>query len=1669
MASKSGLFLRAIALLACVCAALAADAQLAPAYSTYMGSGAVLQVSKTGPEFTSIRFDGSTMERQTVVKDYQGYDFIGIDGEAVITQDGAPALPHVTRFYRIPATGGVDLVVRYSDYELVENYNALPYSEEGHEFRRDNADPLIYGRDAWFPEQIAEMSDPQILRDFRVVTVRINPVQVNPVTRQARIYRDVQVEIVPNDQPGVNEIQRVRRPSGLWAPAYQQLIENLDESALDDATTTPGTYMIFAKDNSTVNPWTDSLALWKKRSGHDVLVMRQANWSNTQIINEIRDAWLEAPDDSPLEFVCLMGDPQASFGLPISGGSDYDHAYALANTGDDIEDIGVGRFCASTGPELATIFAKTVGYERSPHMGDPTWYRKAFLYAGIANEIASNYTTFQWIGDMMRRNTGLDSIYLLTHNSSSVNPSDITTQLNAGRGIFLWRGSWVGGMGNEVAGQCNNGARTPITLTVTCGTGSFESGTSVSESWVLAGSAASPKGGVTGLGMATLGTHPPENLCVTGGLGYAIAVTQTEHISHCVNQAKAWLVPTFGAGSSSATNFSRWFNLMGDPGLSIWTETPQQIDVTHPGSLSVGARSLTVHIEDVLSGTAIENALVTAWKGTECYVRGLTDANGDVTLAVDVQTAGTLLLTASKRNMMPYLADVPCAAASEFVSVLTVAVDDDNAGGTQGNGDGIPNPGELVDLGVALHNSGTSTTVTGISATLTTPSPNATVITGTSSYGNLAPGGQAMGATPFRVQLDHSLQQFEIVPLRVAVTSSGTPTVSSYDLQIQAARTEYVSHAFSGGAFTPGTVRNLTVTVRNAGVVPLTGVSATLTSGSPFVAAEVATVNYPDIAVGANGVNTATPFSLNANTLTFPGHQARMMLVLTGNGGFADTTYFNVAVGTASANDPCGPDGYGYYAYDNTDLNYELHPTYEWLDISTGLGTNLNLADPGEKTQISQVFGTARALPFTFRYYGVDYDTLSVFSNGDCAFGAQAWADHFRNYMVPAQTSPRAMLAPYWDDLKTNGAGQGVWWYHDPVEDRVIVQWKASGGGFGYSEANLNFQVILYGQTETPTLDGNGRILFQYNDVTMNLSGTGGAEISGSTVGIQDESQLTGLQLAYRSSTSPGCASIVDGRAILITTDARALFGTIIGTVNDEETGAPMPDVRVSVDGFNYSDLTDATGQFTLNNVLIGTYTVRAHKDDFNDATVSGVLVELDSTETVDFTMLHPEFALSAEELGIAAPDQSSANFSIINDGNGPLDYTIRKAFTVDGTEIGDWDNIQRFELSSQTGDFQMLGCEFVRDHWYVTGASGPTGTNWIYRFDRDGQFVPPAIAQPSVSAFGWYDLAYDGEYLYGSEDGTGTIVGIDMNGVVRESIPSPLNPTRALAYDPDLDRFWIADFTQNLYQIDRDGNIFAQVENEGAGELAITGMSWWAQDPEGYKLYIFSRDGGTNQTQVTRMHPITYDREPVAVLEGAEFTAGGCAVTADWNNMLVTFGGVLQNNTGDRLGVYQMEFLEDWANVTPSSGSVAGGEQRDITLAVDIANFRSGEYNISLYIYNDVLDTEIELPVTIDVVSGVGEAPDAGLVPVEYALDQNYPNPFNPSTQIQYSLKEPGHTQLAIYNITGQEVARLVDGRQEAGIYNVTFSASALPSGMYFYRLQSGSFSQTAKMVLLK
>ena len=88
---------------------------------------------------------------------------------------------------------------------------------------------------------------------------------------------------------------------------------------------------------------------------------------------------------------------------------------------------------------------------------------------------------------------------------------------------------------------------------------------------------------------------------------------------------------------------------------------------------------------------------------------------------------------------------------------------------------------------------------------------------------------------------------------------------------------------------------------------------------------------------------------------------------------------------------------------------------------------------------------------------------------------------------------------------------------------------------------------------------------------------------------------------------------------------------------------------------------------------------------------------------------------------------------------------------------------------------------------------------------------------------------------------------------------------------------------------------------------------------------------------------------------------------------------------------------------------------------------------------------------------------------PMSFVLEQNYPNPFNPSTSIRYSIPKTSLVILKVYDILGREVATLVNEEKPIGTYQINFDASSLASGIYFYKIQAGSFTQTKKMILLK
>jgi len=94
---------------------------------------------------------------------------------------------------------------------------------------------------------------------------------------------------------------------------------------------------------------------------------------------------------------------------------------------------------------------------------------------------------------------------------------------------------------------------------------------------------------------------------------------------------------------------------------------------------------------------------------------------------------------------------------------------------------------------------------------------------------------------------------------------------------------------------------------------------------------------------------------------------------------------------------------------------------------------------------------------------------------------------------------------------------------------------------------------------------------------------------------------------------------------------------------------------------------------------------------------------------------------------------------------------------------------------------------------------------------------------------------------------------------------------------------------------------------------------------------------------------------------------------------------------------------------------------------------------------------------------SGISELPKV------FSLAQNYPNPFNPVTSIKYSVPKQSLVKLVVYDVIGREVVTLVNEIRHAGNYNVSFDASNYASGVYFYRMESGDFTDVKKMVLIK
>ena len=202
---------------------------------------------------------------------------------------------------------------------------------------------------------------------------------------------------------------------------------------------------------------------------------------------------------------------------------------------------------------------------------------------------------------------------------------------------------------------------------------------------------------------------------------------------------------------------------------------------------------------------------------------------------------------------------------------------------------------------------------------------------------------------------------------------------------------------------------------------------------------------------------------------------------------------------------------------------------------------------------------------------------------------------------------------------------------------------------------------------------------------------------------------------------------------------------------------------------------------------------------------------------------------------------------------------------------------------------------------------------------------------------------------------------------------------------------------------------------------------------------------------------------------------ASGNANAEPYEGMLVRFTNAKVTN----LAPYFSDAT--WYEINDGSGAVwvhRDGKNPYTNIALDTATHKTwkalklndkfatltGIIHFSVNRYKLVPRTDADF----GTLTGIGGF-DGITLPVAYALEQNYPNPFNPSTVIEFRLPAAGMVSLKVFNILGQEVATLAEGMQPAGNYSVRFEGDRLSSGVYFYRLQTGSFVQVRKMMLLK
>ncbi len=905
--------------------------------------------------------------------------------------------------------------------------------------------------------------------------------------------------------------------------SYKVLVDNFRDSYMENLPFKQEKMLIISH-SSLDNQLTPFIA-WKKAKGIDITVVHKTSIAPNPSSSQIRAYIQNYYSNSELkpDYILLIGDVTGNHAIPTfytgTANDATDLPYGMMDDDDYLPEILVGRFSIDSQLNLATIIAKTIYYEKNPNMETTEWMTSALAAAGnyatstpvpITPVLMSRWLAELWAGSGYTR---VDTVFWWM-GMGGYGTSQITQSLNRGVQYVNYRG-WGDANGWHYPkfyisdlNQTQNGGKLPIVTSFVCNTGDFANpnvNPSFGEHWMRMGTPNTPNGAVAFLGPTDLYTSTEYNNSLSSGFHWGVQREGIRIFSSALLRGKMEMYKNYpnnlGPGDW-VEHYFKVYNILSDPSLQMWRLIPSQMTLNLPESLAKGTNYLSFETP------GLEGGYVTVTQDNLDFRTFRIDGD-NVFIPLSTELEGEILVTVTAKDYLPKQRNIEIIP-SDNISVLEYNYD--------GN---VVNAGSDITLNVTLKNY-SENAASDVTAVLSSNAPQFAVITqDTANLGNIAAGGTAVGS--FAFSIDPATPRYTAIQFSITVTP--TNSVSKIQTIVGGLNFDFdepVVHS-NNGVLDPGDTADISITITNSGEVGAVNLSAfVIPQTEAVIINNNSTIDFGNIPVGESATGTINVTALEDGYI---GRKAYFQLNFTDDNGLEASGYFFVTIGTVTNTAPTGPDAYGYFAYDSFDTAYDYAPVYEWIDIdpeNEGPGTNWWLNDDATFTM---------DLPFTFRYYGREYNEISICSNGWVTF-IPTWLINFRNWSIPSAENPPGLIAPMWDDLKgtlDNDYKVRIAYYYDEANNRFIISWLDARNVANLSETGIEkIQMIL-----EPRPGRNGDIIFQYHTIWNQNSNR-----NFSTTGIMNHDNTVGLQYAFFNRYPASATPLQAGLAIRFTTDA---------------------------------------------------------------------------------------------------------------------------------------------------------------------------------------------------------------------------------------------------------------------------------------------------------------------------------------------------------------------------------------------------------------------------------------------------------------------------------------------------------------------------------------------------